>query len=133
MTPDGSGTGPENRGRLQSRGGRHLRPAPYALLPQLAEQRIFNPKVVGSSPSWRTIMLRVAQLARAPDCGSGGRRFKSAHALHGTLAQLVERQTEDLRVSGSIPEGPTRTSKDARAGDCAGLLATGVLLMQETL
>ena len=52
-------------------------------------------------------MLRVAQLARAPDCGSGGRRFKPAHAPHGTLAQLVERQTEDLRVSGSIPEGPT--------------------------
>ena len=26
---------------------------------------------------------------------------------HGALAQLVERQTEDLRVSGSIPEGPT--------------------------
>ena len=53
-------------------------------------------------------ILRVAQLVRAPDCGSGGRRFKSAHAPHGTLAQLVERQTEDLRVSGSIPEGPTR-------------------------
>ena len=44
---------------------------------------------------------------RAPDCGSGGQRFKTAHAPHGTLAQSVERQTEDLRVSGSIPEGPT--------------------------
>ena len=81
--------------------------APYALLAQLAEQRIFNPKVVGSKSAERTNMLRVAQLVRAPDCGSGGRRFEPAHAPHGTLAQLVERQTEDLRVSGSIPEGPT--------------------------
>ena len=54
MMPDGSGTGPENRGRPKGRGDRHLRPAPYALLAQLVEQRIFNPKVVGSSPSWRT-------------------------------------------------------------------------------
>ena len=52
-------------------------------------------------------MLRVAQLVRAPGCGPGGQRFKPAHAPHGTLAQLVERQIEDLRVSGSIPEGPT--------------------------
>lgn len=78
-------------------------------------------------------MLRVAQLARAPDCEPRGRRFKSAHVPHGILAQLVERQTEGLRVSGSIPEGPTRTLKEARADDCAGLLSTGVLLMQETL
>ena len=35
--------------------------APYALLAQLVEQRTFNPKVVGSSPSWRTNKLRVAQ------------------------------------------------------------------------
>ena len=26
---------------------------------------------------------------------------------YGTLAQLVERQTEDLRVGGPIPPGPT--------------------------
>ena len=92
--------------------------APHALLAQMAEQRTFNPSVVGSSPSWRTNMVLVAQMDRAPDCGSGGQRFKpahaphilrvaqqdrapdsysvgrrfeSAHALHGTLAQLVER------------------------------------------
>ena len=60
---------------------------------------------------------------RAPGCGPGGRRFKSAHALHGTLAQLVERQTEDLRTSGPIPEDSTSTSMEARTGDCAGLLS----------
>ena len=57
---------------------------------------------------------------RAPGCEPGGRRFKSAHALHGTLAQLVERQTEDLHASGSIPESPTSPSMEARTGDCAG-------------
>ena len=62
----------------------------------------------GSAPPSCASMLRVAQVDRAPDRGSGGRRFKPAHAPHGTLAQLVERQTEDLRVSGPIPEGPTR-------------------------
>ena len=55
-------------------------------------------------------MLRVVQLVRTPGCGPGGQRFEPAHAPHGTLAQLVERQTEDQRVSGSIPEGPTRIS-----------------------
>ena len=30
-----------------------------------------------------------------------------SHTPQGSLAQLVERQTEDLRVSGSIPEGST--------------------------
>lgn len=32
-----------------------------------------------------------------------------SHTPHGLLAQLVERQTEDLRVPGSIPGEPTKT------------------------
>ena len=52
-------------------------------------------------------MLRVAQMVRAPGCGPGGRRFETGHAPHGFLAQLVERQTEDLRVPGPIPGEPT--------------------------
>ena len=52
-------------------------------------------------------MVSVAQLVRAPGCGPGGRRFETGHAPHGFLAQLVERQTEDLRVPGSIPGEPT--------------------------
>ena len=106
----GGGIGIRARLRTWSLCGLRVRDppcAPYALLAQLVEQRTFNPKVVGSSPSWRTTMLRVAQLVRAPDCGSGGRRFKPAHAPHGTLAQMVERKIEDLRGSGSSPEGPT--------------------------
>ena len=66
-------------------------------------------------------MLRVAQMVRAPGCGPGGRRFESAHAPHGALAQQVERQTEDLRVSGSTPEGPTTYGSVSIAGDCSGL------------
>ena len=78
--------------------------ASYALLAQLAEQRIFNPKVVGSSPSWRTNVLRVAQLVRAPDCGSGGRRFKPAHAPHILrVAQWTERRVADPEAGGSNP------------------------------
>lgn len=65
--------------------------------------------------------LRVAQMVRAPDCDSGGQRFKSAHAPHGSLAQTVERQTEDLRSPGSIPGGPTKNGRVAewsKAADC---------------
>ena len=58
-------------------------------------------------PPLQPLMLRVAQKVRAPGCGPGGRRFETGHAPHGFLAQLVERQTEDLRVPGSIPGEPT--------------------------
>ena len=53
-------------------------------------------------------------LARAPDLGSGGRRFESCHPdlvpsrgtkiyYHGSLAQLVEHLTFNQVVPGSIP------------------------------
>ena len=58
-------------------------------------------------PPLQPFMLRVAQMVRAPGCGPGGRRFETGHAPHGFLAQLVERQTEDLRVPGPIPGEPT--------------------------
>ncbi len=47
----------------------------------------------------------VAQLDRAPDFESVGRRFESfrAHLINGLLAQLVEQQTLNLWVKGSIP------------------------------
>ena len=50
-------------------------------------------------------MLEVAQLDRAPGCGPGGWRFESVPSAHGTLAQLVVLQTENLPVPGSIPGG----------------------------
>ena len=56
-------------------------------------------------------MVGIAQLVRAPDCGSGGRGFESHYSpvvmfrasLNGPLAQLVEHQTFNLGVPGSSP------------------------------
>ena len=49
----------------------------------------------------------VAQLDRVPDFESVGRRFESCRTrfftAYGPLAQLVEQQTLNLRVKGSIP------------------------------
>ena len=42
-------------------------------------------------------------LARAPDLGSGGRRFESCHPDYGSLAQSVEHLTFNQVVPGSIP------------------------------
>ena len=42
-------------------------------------------------------------------------------AAHGSVAQLVERETEDLRVDGSIPSGSTYASLAERL--CIGLLS----------
>ena len=72
-------------------------------------------------------MLRVAQMVRAPGCGPGGRWLESGHAPHGFLAQLVERQTEDPRVPGSIPGGPTifgRMPESGQKGRTVNPLAT---------
>ena len=43
------------------------------------------------------------------------------NAAHGSVAQLVERETEDLRVDGSIPSGSTYASLAERL--CIGLLS----------
>ena len=62
----------------------------------------------------------VAQLVRAPACHAGGRRFEPVLGRHYALiAQLVEQQTENLSVDGSIPpQGTTRRcSSIGRAAD----------------
>ena len=60
--------------------------------------------------------MSVAQSVRAPGCGPGGRRFETGHAPHGFLAQLVERQAEDLRVPGPIPGEPTTYGRMPESG-----------------
>ena len=48
----------------------------YGSIAQLVEHRTENPCVGGSSPPRATTYAAVAQLVRAPGCGSGGRRFE---------------------------------------------------------
>ena len=59
-------------------------------------------------------MLMWAQVAKGKDCKSydifpPGVRFPPSALmnLYGTVAQLVERKPEELRVGGSFPSGPT--------------------------
>ena len=83
---------------------------------QSVERQIVDLVVAGSSPVTHPVRTgrsegavyvyaSVAQLDRVPDFESVGRRFESCRAhLHiGPLAQLVEQQTLNLRVEGSIP------------------------------
>ena len=54
----------------------------------------------------------VAQLVRAPACHAGGRRFEPVLGRHNALvAQLVEQQTENLPVGGSIPPQGTKNTR----------------------
>ena len=56
-------------------------------------------------------MVGIAQLVRAPDCGSGGRGFESHYSpvilfnlfFDGPLAQAVEHLTFNQVVPGSSP------------------------------
>src|ERR1700712_5110249 len=61
----------------------------------------------------------VAQLVSAPPCHGGGRRFKSGQGrggppetvgIFGSVAQLVERTTENREGTGSTPGGATDRS-----------------------
>ena len=67
---------------------------------------------MGSIPSLATVT--VAQLVRASDCGSEGRRFNSASSPHAFVAQLVEHFTCNEDVAGSTPvKGSSDTVSDA--------------------
>ena len=47
----------------------------------------------------RLSMVVIAQLVRAPDCGSGGRRFKSAWPPFETLAVFIEQRAFFVALS----------------------------------
>lgn len=79
---------------------------PICAFSSVVEQPAFNRQIEGSSPSRHTKYVACSQMVRAPGCGPEGRQFDPAHAPHGALALLVERQTEYLRVPGLIPGGP---------------------------
>ena len=64
-------------------------------------------------------MVGVAQLVRAPDCGSGGRGFKSHHSPHllmSSILNILARVAElvdalDLESSGLGREGSSPSSR----------------------
>ena len=55
------------------------------------------------------INTRVAQMVRAGSSYGQGRGFDPLFWYYAGLAQLGERETEDLRVGGSIPSPSTVT------------------------
>ena len=64
----------------------------------------------------------IAQLVRAPACHAGGRRFEPVLGRQNALvAQLVEQQTENLPVGGSIPPQGTTKSGINSNGENAGV------------
>ena len=77
---------------------------------QLVERGIVVPEVMGSSPVTHPF-APVAQLDRASDFESEGRRFESYRVYGvsscGCIAQLAEHRTLNPQVEGSIPSTPT--------------------------
>ena len=71
-------------------------------------------RVKRKRPSPRFTYAVGSSIGRAPGCGPGGWRFKSVPSAHGILAQLVEPQTENLCVPGSIPGGSTADKRTMR-------------------
>ena len=70
--------------RFESLRGRHYQAATaawYASVAQLVEQRIENPRVVGSTPTGGTICGRSSS-GRAPPCQGGGSEFEPRRPLH---------------------------------------------------
>ena len=87
-----------------------------APLAQLVAQQSYVLWVGGSSPPWSIIFLKyytilvslVGQDSRfSPDRPGFKSRTRNNIISKASLAQLGERQTEDLKVPGSIPGGGT--------------------------
>ena len=61
----------------------------------------------------RIIMVGVAQLVRAPDCGSGGREFESLHPPHSTVrAPFGARRSFISRTKGKTGVSPSGKAQD---------------------
>ena len=67
-------------------------------------------------------MVGVAQLVRAPDCGSGGRRFESDHPPHTFFIsilgcrQAVRHSTLTAAFVGSNPATPAKNPRTSVRG-----------------
>ena len=94
---------------------------------QLGEHLPYKQRVIGSSPIVPTNGL-VVQLVRTLACHARGQGFEPPSGRHfffkkfASVAQLVEQETENLRVVGSIPTGGTICgfSSFGRAQPCQG-------------
>ena len=64
-----------------------LKVDPPALVVQWIRIRDYGSCDEGSNPSRGTYMVRLVQLVRTPDCGSGSRRFESVIAPHGEVVE----------------------------------------------
>ena len=74
---------------------------------QLVEPRVVIPVVVGSSPIVHPTLIR---------CRSENSSGLPEVKLSGPLAQLVEQETLNLLVVGSIPTRPTTSLANKRSG-----------------
>ncbi len=78
-------------------------------------------------------MVGIAQLVRAPDCGSGGREFEShypPHTKYDSLAQSVEHLTFNQGVRSSNLRWVTNTWRHdqvAKVEDCNSFIPSSNL------
>ena len=93
----------------------------HASLAQLVEHLTFNQDGMGSIPIGRTYAVG-SSIGRAPGCGPGGWRSESAPSPHGTLAQSVESQTENLFAQVRFLEVPLQIKNREELHRCLEFL-----------
>ena len=101
----------------------------YASVAQLVEQRIENPRVVGSTPTGGTI-CGCSSSGRAPPCQGGGSEFEPRCPLHKKNfaglqqpakfiwrhSQVVRQRTANPRFPGSNPGVTSRNRRSSQEG-----------------
>ena len=105
-----------NRGKSRSTAG-----SDSGMLASVRLARYFPPSIdaaVFCEP--RPPMVVIAQLVRAPDCGSGGRRFKSAWPPFTTLAVFLEQRAFFVALS---EDASSEFPKFASVGNAFNLTA----------
>ena len=106
----------------------------YVPLAQPVEHLTFNQRVEGSSPSWHTIHIYhagVAELADAPDLGSGAARRGGSSPFTRTIlikcgsSSVVEHHLAKVGVAGSNPVFRSNDAGVAELADAQDLKSCG--------